>query len=321
MNGHLLEVTIHAGPQAGQRVRVHQSPAAFGRDAGNALVIDLPTVSRVHGELRLEGGRWVLVNVSPNGTTLNRKTVGRKPRPLTDGDSVVIGDQAVMSITLREGGEAIDVTKDNLDATPEAQRRAPLTPRAKLWLSIFGFWAVVFVLAFVFIGLGGEDTGNGNHGGVPTLDDAAIAAAIRAPLREQEPSPRNAARHLDEAQANYQLIAADPKYAFDALIAYKTALSYARGDAFNDPRDDWSGHTAAELAIAQNRYRQLEQRLIEDVTRLYKDAVGKLSDRRYGEAKLAFERVFRLYDDPRNEVHRNALQQRDLARRLQDRQP
>ncbi len=61
---------ITAGPTAGEIVRINRSPAPFGRDADNALVIDMPTVSRVHGELRLEDDRWVIANLSANGTVL-----------------------------------------------------------------------------------------------------------------------------------------------------------------------------------------------------------------------------------------------------------
>lgn len=321
MNQHLLEVTINAGPTAGQRVRINRSPAAFGRGMDNPLVIDLPTVSRVHGELRYEDDRWVLVNLSANGTQLNNRPLGRKSRPLSDGDQIVVGNQPVMTVALREGqskdGPVVhDDTHDvgTADATPT---KAGLSPRAKLWASIFGFWAVVFTLAFIFLGL--EPGANGGGGaGVQPLTDAQIANAVRAPLRQREASPRIAAEHFDEAEAYYQMIGADPQNTFRALQAYKTALSYAYGDDFTDDRDDWGGKDPAQLAIAQKRFIELEETLIADVERLYKDALGKLRDRRYNEAKLGFEKVFRLYNDPQNPIYKNALQQRDLARRQQD---
>lgn len=321
MKTHLLEITINAGPTAGQRVRINRSPAAFGRGMDNPLVIDLQTVSRVHGELRYEDDRWVIVNLSTNGTQLNNRPIGRKPRALSDGDQIVVGNQPVLTVALREGesndGPVVHDDSNDVGTANAVPTKAGLSPRAKLWLSIFGFWAVVFTLAFIFLGLDPADS-NGGGTGVQTLTDAQIAAAVRAPLPQREVSPRIAAEHFDEAQAYYQMIGADPQNAFRALQAYKTALSYAYGDGFNDDRDDWGGKDPTELAIAQRRYIALEESLINDVERLYKDARGKLRDRRYNAAKLGFEKVFRLYNDPQNLIYKNALQQRDLARQRQE---
>ncbi|MEO0514654.1 MAG: FHA domain-containing protein [Planctomycetota bacterium] len=323
MNQHLLEITITAGPTAGQRVRVNQSPATFGRGMDNPIVVDMPTVSRVHGELRFEDDRWVVANLSKNGTQLNRRAIGRKPRGLQDGDQIVVGNQPVMTVALREGdgtgptmtdasgGESGDVGTAN--ALPP---KPGMSPRTKLWLAIAGFWVAIFGLAF-FLSTG-ADSGDAQVGpAIPVLSDREIAVAIRAPLPRQEASPRTAGQHFDEAEAFYGMVNADPQNAFRAFFAYKTALSYAFGDDFTDDRDDWGGKPAVELAIAQKRYTELESQLIADVQRLYKDAHGKLVDRRYREARLGFEKVFRLYNDPQNVIYKNALQQRDLARQRQ----
>ncbi|MBB6428268.1 FHA domain-containing protein [Algisphaera agarilytica] len=321
MNQHLLEITITAGPSAGQRVRVNHSPATFGRGMDNALVIDLQTVSRVHGEIRYEDDRWVVANLSKNGTRLNRRVIGRKPRPLSDNDQIVVGNQPVMTVALREGeGDGPTVaaaeTKD-VGTANAAPPRPGMSPRTKLWLAILGFWVTVFGVAF-FVSSGADSGATRTGPSVPMLTDQEIAKAIRAPLPKQEASPRTAANHFDEAEAFYGMINADPQNAFRALFAYKTALSFAYSDDFIDDRDDWGGKPVADLAVAQKNYIELEAQLIDDVQRLYKDAHGKLMDRRHGEAKLAFEKVFKLYNDPQNPIYKNALKQRDLARQRQD---
>ncbi len=310
-------MTITAGPNAGERVRINRSPATFGRDPDNALVIDLPTVSRVHGELRFEDDRWVLVNHSANGTTINRKPVGRKPRPLQDRDQVVVGDQPVLVVALRESAEDERVVvSESRDIGPAAAPTptAGMSARTRLWLVIAGFWAVVFTVVFVFVGLDSPEQRQ-STADVPVLDDGQIAAAIRAPLPKREPSPRTATHYFDQAEGFYQLINADPQNVFRAYHGYKTALSYTFGGDFNDDRDDWGGKPRAELGIAQKRMLELEDRLIEEVTRLYKDAHGKLRDRRYRDAQVAFKRVMDLYQDPQSPIFSNALKQRDLARR------
>ncbi|MEM1107518.1 MAG: FHA domain-containing protein [Planctomycetota bacterium] len=320
MNSHLLEITINAGPTAGQRVRVNQSPASFGRGMDNPLVIDLDTVSRVHGELRFEADRWVIANLSKNGTRLNNRAVGRKPRPLRDGDQVVVGNQPVMTIALREDRDATAtaaVGSDDVGSAHAPPPRSTLSPRAKLWMTIAGFWLTVFSVAF-FLSRGTDGTEARVGPAVPALTDAEIAEAVRAPLTSRQNSPRTASQHFDEAESYYGLVSANPQNAFRALFAYKTALSYTYGDDFSDPRNDWGGKPAAELAIAQKRFAELQTQIIEDVQTLYKDAYGKLVDRRYDEARLGFERVFRLYNDPQSVIYKNALQQRDLARQRRD---
>ena len=316
MSGQLLEVTIHAGPTAGQRIRVNRSPAAFGRDPENALVLGLPTVSRVHGELRYDNGRWSVVNLSPNGTKVNRRAVGKKPRQLEDGDQIIIGNEAVMTVATRatDDDSAVEMSEDrDIGAAPAPVQRQKMTARTKLWMTIIGFWAIVGLTVLFYEG-GSSPVAEGPKD-LPVLSESDIATAIREPQPKREPSPRNAVEHFDEAQAYYQSIGADPQNAFRAFDSYKTALSYAYGDSFTNPRDDWGGKTTAELAIAGKRYLELEQQLIRDVTRLYEDAVGKLRDGRLSDARQAFERVYKLYSDSSSEIYRNAQRQRDLARR------
>ncbi|MEM7624884.1 MAG: FHA domain-containing protein [Planctomycetota bacterium] len=323
MSAELLEVTITAGPTAGQRVRINHSPAAFGRDAENPLVVDLPTVSRVHGELRYDDQRWVLVNLSPNGTQLNRRPVGRRPRPLEDGDQIVVGNQPVLTVALRDSGEddaGVSVGRgstQDVGATPAPPTKASISPRTKLWAGIAGFWVVVFVGAFLLTG--GDDGPQAGINAVPRLTDAQIAASIRAPLAKQEPSPRNAAEHFDEAVAAGQMMNADPKNRFLSYYSYKTALSYVLGDDFLDERDDWGGKPDSERATAQRLYFELQDELIDDVTRLYNDAYGKLADGRYAAAQRGFEKVYALYNDSSSDVYRNALRQRNVARQNQSR--
>ena len=321
-----LEVAITAGPTRGQRVRVLQSPAAFGRDPGNPLVIDLPTVSRVHGELHRDGDDWTLHNLSPNGTRVNGKRVTTKPRTLQHGDSIVVGDEEVMTVTLRPdtvgeqaaAGEpaAAGGAAASIEDTPS--RKPKVSNRTKLWASIFGFWVVAFVVAFLLFG--GENSSTRADGpDVERLSDEQIAAAIREPLPEQEPNERNAVEWLDRADLYYQTIVADDRNVFRAYNAYRTALSYAIGEDFTDDRDAWGGKAVFELAAAQRRHIDLQRRLIAEVQERYKDAYGKLKSRQYRRAQEAFADLMRYYDAPSNPVIRNAQRQRDLARRLEAR--
>lgn len=66
-------------------------PLRIGRDPGSGLRLNHETVSRVHAELRHQGGTWVLRDLgSTNGTTVNgRRVVGAAV--VREGDQIGFG--------------------------------------------------------------------------------------------------------------------------------------------------------------------------------------------------------------------------------------
>jgi hypothetical protein len=313
-----LELSVVAGGTAGQRVRIEKAPAGFGRDPSNALVIDLPTISRFHGRFDYIDDRWVLINESANSVSVNGKLAGKKPRPMFHGDRIQIGGMDIMTIAMRAANEASpDREADEVEDEDLAAGPPKVSPRAKLWLGILGFWIVIFALAFIFFG--GDQTRDNEGSAIPRLTDEQIASSIRAPLEKREPSPRNAVEWLERAELAYQTIAADPSNVFDAYQAYRTALSYAIGAGFNDSRDDWGGLDQFTRSNAQIKFSELQDRLIEQVQQRYKDAWGMLQARRYDSAQNAFKRVMDFYHDTDSLIYQNALRQRDAARRLGER--
>ncbi len=80
------------GSLTGQRVTLASEPITFGRSDQNDVVIPGDAASRVHAELRLEDGAFILEDRgSRNGTWVNgkRATVHR----LQPGDQIAIGDE------------------------------------------------------------------------------------------------------------------------------------------------------------------------------------------------------------------------------------
>jgi hypothetical protein len=69
----------------------HGHPLRIGRDPASGLRLNHETVSRVHAELRRQGGMWVLRDLgSTNGTTVNgRRVVGAAV--VREGDQVGFG--------------------------------------------------------------------------------------------------------------------------------------------------------------------------------------------------------------------------------------
>ncbi|MFH8801385.1 FHA domain-containing protein [Streptomyces sp. NPDC017936] len=69
-------------------------PLRIGRDPANGLRLTHESVSRVHAELRRQGGTWVLRDLgSTNGTTVNgRRVIGAAV--VREGDQVAFGRMA-----------------------------------------------------------------------------------------------------------------------------------------------------------------------------------------------------------------------------------
>ncbi len=89
-------VTLHLiDSVSGVRLRTWQFTAEpvirVGRSENNHIVIHDPKVSRVHAEINMESGEWVLVNLGRNGTLLNGRSVDRTT--LADGNRVRLGPE------------------------------------------------------------------------------------------------------------------------------------------------------------------------------------------------------------------------------------
>lgn len=80
--------------RAGQREPIAISASGFriGRDSLSELVVADPEVSRLHAEIRYEGGRYVLYDFSSNGTWVNGELVAER-RTLRQGDAIKVGGQ------------------------------------------------------------------------------------------------------------------------------------------------------------------------------------------------------------------------------------
>src|SRR5262245_41515752 len=84
------QIVITAGPDRGRSFFI-EAGATFqvGRSQATATKLTDATVSRVHCEIEYDGHKAVLVNISPNGTTVNGKSLGQQE--LSPGDVVRVG--------------------------------------------------------------------------------------------------------------------------------------------------------------------------------------------------------------------------------------
>lgn len=79
------------GPMAGRVIRLDRDLATLGRREDNAYVVPDPRVSRVHAELRKEGGTVIVTDLgSSAGTKVNNEELNG-PHALKHGDRVSFG--------------------------------------------------------------------------------------------------------------------------------------------------------------------------------------------------------------------------------------
>jgi hypothetical protein len=224
-----IQIQLLAGPGAGRRTSFTSSPITFGRDPDNALVVGETTASRKHGEIRSEGEDWVLVNLSPNGTRVNRRRVADKPQRLRNGDNVYLGDQLVFRVGIEAPAPAVK-------AGPAKNFKAPINKRARLWLWL-SVYVAIMLLGLVFVrtlDFGGGPSKNVSR--YPTLQPPEIEHVIdqRLPLGLD---PDKARTSLEQATMKYFDVARVGYYS--VYRAYLEALAYAGNPKSFVNSEDW----------------------------------------------------------------------------------
>lgn len=126
----------------------------MGRAPNNELVLNHPTVSRLHAGIKEIGGRFYLFNLSStNSTTLNGKLVPMElPQALAGGDEIRVGpfflavsrrdDALVITVTLQFGLRIGDVESrgDMPAAEPVARAAAPAPAATEVAQALDLFW-------------------------------------------------------------------------------------------------------------------------------------------------------------------------------------
>lgn len=287
-----LQVHITAGPTAGQRLQLNTSPISFGRAPDSALVLDLPVVSRNHGELRCEpDGQWVLVNHSQNGTRLNRKRVTTKPRPITDGASVVIGDEEVFRIkfvmTEEESGNDTDSDSSAPVAGPTGSKN-----RTKLWMGL-GIWFALCIGMFIFFAtLGGNaDEPVRDNKIVELTTPDQVRELLDTPIEQATPDPTARDAALNRARQAYQ--------AGDIEDMYVVYTNYREAKRFLDPGKELDPFDQQQLNTA-------EDRLVGEIFVRYKDAYNKFNAGDYTECVRAVNRFKDVF--PSNDMDNRLVQ-------------
>jgi len=302
-----VQVRILTGPGAGTRLRVDQPTVTFGRAPECDLTLDQSFVSREHGRITLTDKGWVLENLSPNGTVVGGKKVTKKPRPIASGQVVSIGDQEVFEVvSLSEPpAEAPPPEAAPPGGAPTESGKQPMSGRMKLWIGIGVFWLIVLVLGVVLKSTSSNDRSEDPITRLPSLTEAEIrdrvAEQIRATLPKQPPDSRLAREHANNALRAYNQRSTDPQGWITALQEYRKSLSYTAGPRLKDIEDD-------------KRYLEVQNHLIDEITRRYRRAYNLLRNRSFTRADAEYRELLRIYHAPGTPLYEQLQRQWNLVK-------
>ena len=241
-----LQVHITAGPQAGTRLQIAQSPVTFGRAPDNTLVLDLATASRYHGELRYQDNAWWLANLSKNSTRVDRKRVTpKKPRALGQSASVSIGDAEVFRVSYEAQPPAEPTPGSGVQPdtqAPPQQEAAPgtgLRKRSRLWL-LLGLWFALCIGLFI-VGLTTFKEGNPDSTGpgnsltrYPTAQD--VRDILKRTVTRETPDDYLYSINIERAR-EAEVSRPRDRFLHEAYSKYREALRYLPASQRLAPED------------------------------------------------------------------------------------
>ncbi len=90
----------------------------------NQLCLDNPFISKLHAIIEWHNGKWVLRDLSSNGTWLNNQRLVPLERvALSEGDSIVFAKQQDAQFMVADLSPPIDLLVNNLSETIDSQQR------------------------------------------------------------------------------------------------------------------------------------------------------------------------------------------------------
>ncbi len=189
-----LEAT--AGPEKGQRFRLAPGVSVLGRDASCEVTLGEPAVSRQHARIERRGEEWLLINLSSNGTVVNKQPVDAVP--LSDGDEIRLGAKTRLRFALeqvsispsgrpqfrartgRPGDEERVSVEESAgeEAEEEEGGESLFARRKKLFIALGGYFAVILIggLFLYIYSLTGDGPGGGLSTDIMGLEDQVAFA-------------------------------------------------------------------------------------------------------------------------------------------------
>lgn len=291
-----LDIEFLTGPGAGRRMSLAGPLITFGRDADNTLMLTGSAVSRKHGELRLDNGQWTLVNLSANGTTLNRKTVTAKPVVLKSQDVVGVGGEALFRVVLPVN--AADQTEAGAKpaATPADEARRVMARKTRLWIGLAAYMLLMLVVIAVALTSRSQEAKRVEFAKELTAPqiEAEICKEIKLP-----PDEFKATTRLKEATELFERHRDDLAVLYQAHRAFQESLAYAGKKEFD--------------GVTQLNFLAARSKLVSAITDTYQKAYARLGSGDYSEAGELFQQITEIFLDRSSALYQNAERNHLLA--------
>ncbi len=298
-----LQVEYLAGPNAGRKLLLRESCITFGRSAERSLPLDLPFISREHGEFSFTNNQWCLVNHSNNGTRLNGKLVTNKPRTIKGPSTITIGDDDVFRVQpIADTPDTQQPTTDSTGTPDQDESKPPASSRTKLWLGIGVFWFITLgFIAFALLNPADPAASSPASNLPPPITPQRIQQLLARPLEKSTPDQRQTDQAIAQAHQFYALKDRRTDALYRAFDAYRLALSYSPSDSFDNPQD-------------QRQFYVLQKNLTDTITQQYESATQLLLSHQYKQADQAFKDLREIYPDSTSPIFTDALKREAAAR-------
>ena len=105
----MLEVILtYPNPAGSQEIPIDRDRTSFGRGSDATYRFDDNSLSRLHATVYRDGDRvWIVDENSANGTFVNGQPVAGSGTPLSNGDTIKIGNETTLKVYFREPAQAV----------------------------------------------------------------------------------------------------------------------------------------------------------------------------------------------------------------------
>ena len=185
-------ILIYEGDGGSEEILLENERMSFGRGSDADRRFEDSGLSRLHATVYHEDERvWIVDEHSSNGTFVNGQEVSGGGTPLEDGDSIRIGNDTTLIVSLREQeAESTSATPDSAAQTVESEaqpaqgRRSILLPAVLLGLAIIIIGASAIIAAVIILGGGEKETAARDL----DLDDPAFLDSTPAATPSEDPA-------------------------------------------------------------------------------------------------------------------------------------
>ncbi|MDK1031788.1 MAG: FHA domain-containing protein [Planctomycetia bacterium] len=298
-----LRLVCQAGPEKGEEFPLNRMVLVIGRHSSCDVVMSETPISRQHARIEKRGDRWLLINLSQNGTRLNEKYV--KQAPLSEGDVIQIGARTTLKVVAEEAAVAGAVkstarrrkglkelrAEEEAPPEPEEAPRDTIFKRRKLLIGLGVYFGIMVIVFIAVINLVSPDSSE-------TAIEGLTVKKIEKIIGHKSRLARNpfmAEEMLQNGLKLYNQRTRNDDNLYKAVRAMQDSLAY-------------DGRTFFKESEHRKIYQTAVKKLVERIWDTYCEGIWAEQADRKKEAAVHFRRLQSLVSDTDNRIYRIANQ-------------